>query len=83
MSIKDITVVITSFKSKDKIRNCLNSIDSECKVINVENSNDENYKKKIESEFNNVTCILSGKNLGYAKANNIGIKNAKTKLGTA
>ena len=79
MSIKDITVVITSFKSKDKIRNCLNSIDSECKVINVENSNDENYKKKIESEFNNVTCILSGKNLGYAKANNIGIMNAKTK----
>ena len=39
MSIKDITIVITSFKSEKKIKKCLNSIDKECKVINIENSN--------------------------------------------
>ena len=80
MSIKDITVVITSFKSEKKIRNCLNSIDKQCKVINVENSDSQDYKRKIEEEFKNVTCILSNENLGYGKANNIGLKKVTTKM---
>tara|TARA_B100000686_G_scaffold13988_1_gene13398 strand:- start:1600 stop:2433 length:834 start_codon:yes stop_codon:yes gene_type:complete len=79
MSTEDITVVITSFKSEKKIRNCLNSIDKQCRVINVENSNSQDYKQKIEEEFKNVKCILTGENLGYGKGNNIGLKAAKTK----
>ena len=79
MSIEDITVVITSFKSEKKIRNCLNSIDKQCNVINVENSGDQQYKKKIEEEFKNVKCILTGENLGYGTGNNIGLKEVKTK----
>ena len=79
MSIKDITIVITSFKSENKIRNCLNSINKQCSVINVENSNDQEYKQKIEEEFKNVECILTGENFGYGKANNIGLKKVKTK----
>ena len=79
MSIKDITVVITSFKSNEKIINCLNSINNQCKVIVVENSDDLKIKQKIENTFSNVQCILSGENFGYGKANNIGLKNVKTK----
>ena len=79
MSIKDIKKVITSFKSEKKIKKCLNSIDKECKVINVENSNNLNYREDIEKEFNNVKCILSGENIGYGRANNIGLKEVKTK----
>ena len=79
MSIKDITVVITSFKSEIKIRNCLNSIDKQCEVINVENSDNQDYKRKIEEEFKNVKCILTRQNFGYGKANNIGLKEVKTK----
>ena len=70
MSIEDITVIITSFKSNDKIINCLKSINNQCKVIVVENSNDTKIKQMIESQFNNVNCILSGANLGYGRANN-------------
>ena len=79
MSIKDITIVITSFKSDEIIRNCLNSIDRQYQVILVENSNDLEFKKNIEQEFSNVECILTGKNFGYGKANNIGLKKVKTK----
>tara|TARA_Y100000741_G_C18246457_1_gene555694 strand:- start:472 stop:1311 length:840 start_codon:yes stop_codon:yes gene_type:complete len=79
MSITDITVVITSFKSEEKIIGCLNSIDNQCKVILVENSNDTKIKEKIEKQFKNVDCILSGENLGYGKANNIGLKKVKSK----
>ena len=79
MSIKDITIVITSFRSDEKIKVCLNSINADCKVIIVENSNNIEFKKSIEEEFTNVECILTGENLGYGKANNIGLKKVKTK----
>ena len=79
MSIKDITIVITSFKSNEIIRNCLNSIDKQCKTILVENSSNVEFKKDVEREFGNVECILTGKNFGYGKANNIGLKKVKTK----
>ena len=79
MSIKDITIVITSFRSETQIRECLKYINGECNVINVENSDDKEYKNNIERDFKNVQCILGGGNLGYAKANNIGLKAIKTK----
>ena len=79
MSIKDITIVITSFKSDKIISNCLNSIGRQYRVILVENSNDFELKKNVEREFSNVECILTGKNFGYGKANNIGLKKVKTK----
>ena len=79
MSIKDITIVITSFKSDKIIRNCLNSIDRQYQVILVENSNNLELKKSVEREFSNVECILTGENFGYGKANNIGLKKVETK----
>ena len=78
MSITDITIVITSFKSDKIIRNCLNSIDRQYQIILVENSNDLELKKSVEREFSNVECILTGENFGYGKANNIGLKKVNT-----
>ena len=79
MSIKDLTVVIVTFNSEKKIRNCLNSIDKKIKVILVENSNNSEFTKNIEKEFDNVECILTGANLGYGKANNIALNKITTK----
>ena len=79
MSIKDITVVITSFRSSEKIKSCLNSIDRQCRILLVENSDDFEFKKKMEKEFDNVECIITGANLGYGKGNNIGLKKVTTK----
>ena len=79
MSIQDITVIITSFRSGTKIKNCIQSIDKQIRVILVENSNDIEFKKNIEKEFDNVECILTGSNLGYGRANNIGLKIVRTK----
>ena len=79
MSIKDITIVIASFKSEKKIKNCLNSIDKQVKVLVIENSNNLDFKENLEKEFNNVECVLAGANIGYGSANNIGLKKVKTK----
>ena len=79
MSIKDITIVIASFKSEKKIKNCLNSIDNQVKVLVIENSNNLSFKENLEKEFSNVECVLAGANIGYGSSNNIGLKKVKTK----
>ena len=79
MESKELTIVIVTFKSDEKIINCLKSISFNIPVIVVENSNNKNFKNKIENIFTNVNCILAGENKGYATANNIGLKSVKTK----
>ncbi len=79
MSNKDITAVITSFKSENKILNCIKSLGKNFQIIVIENSNDKKLKDKLEKDYPNLKCILSDKNLGYAKGNNLGLTHVKTK----
>ena len=79
MSPKELTVVIVTFKSEVKIFECLRSISDQADIIVVENSKNYELKKELESKFSNLRCILSGENLGYAAANNIGLRQVKTK----
>lgn len=79
MTYKDLTIIITTFKSEQKIRECLSSIDPKINIILIENSSSIEFKKDIESNFSNVSCELTNDNLGYGKANNIGLKKVKTK----
>ena len=51
MSYDKITVVINTFKSEDKIQQCLDSIKSNIKIIIVENSDDNTFKNKIEKNL--------------------------------
>ena len=80
MEIKELTIVIVTFKSEDKIFSCLDSIPENINTIIVENSNNLNFKNLIEKKYNNTKCILLGENKGYAFANNIGLNLVKTKF---
>ena len=79
MELDQLSVVIVTFRSEDKINSCLGSIPTNIPVILVENSNNVDFKKKIENQYPNVECILTGENNGYAVANNIGLSKVKTK----
>jgi GT2 family glycosyltransferase len=79
MESNELTIVTVTFKSEEKILNCLNSISNEIPVIVVENSNNEKFKDKIEKNYRNARCILTGENKGYSAANNVGLKLVKTK----
>ncbi len=72
---QNLSVVIVSFKSEHVIENCINSIDSEIEIVIIDNSNNDQFKKKIETKYKNVKCILSNENLGMGAGNNLGIKN--------
>ena len=79
MNNKDITAVITSFRSEKKITNCVKSLGKDINVIVIENSNDKKLKSQLEREYPNLKCILSNENLGYAKGNNLGLSLVKTR----
>ena len=72
---QNLSVIIVIYKSEHVIENCINSIDSEIEIIVVDNSNNDQLKKKIETKYKNVKCILSKKNLGMGAGNNLGIKS--------
>ena len=77
---KDITIIINTFNSDEKIFSCLDTIEGTFKILVIENSNNSNFKKRIENEYSNVTCELTKDNLGYAKGNNLGLSKVTTKF---
>ena len=72
---QNLSVIIVSYKSDHVIENCINSIDNQIEIIVIDNSNNDKFKKNIETKYKNVKCILSKENLGMGGGNNLGIKN--------
>lgn len=77
--ISKLTTVVIVTLNGSIIKKMLDSLSKRFKIIIVENSNKLNFKKKIEKKFKNTEVILTGENLGFAKANNIGLKKVRTK----
>ena len=80
MSKSDLTIVINTFNSDEKIYSCLDTIHSDYKILIIENSNNLQFKELIEKRYPNVTCELTGDNLGYAKGNNLGLSKVNSKF---
>jgi GT2 family glycosyltransferase len=79
MNIKNLTIIITTIKSENKIHSCLDSIPKDIEVLVIENSENMSFKTDLESKYLNVKCFLTGDNIGYAAANNIGLSKVNSK----
>ncbi len=79
MREEDITIVINTFNSDEKIFSCINSIDQNIKIIIIENSDNTKFKDNLEKKYKNVLCYLAEDNLGYAKGNNLGLSKVTTR----
>jgi len=75
---KNITFIITTFRSRNTIFDCLDSLSSECKKIIIENSNDESLMIEIKKRYQNLSYQIMPNNYGYGKANNFGIQQSDT-----
>ena len=75
---EEVELLTITYKSAHIINQSLSRISDKFKITIVENSNDTNFKKKIEN-MKNVKCILSGENLGFGKAFNLGAKTIDSK----
>ena len=73
-----ITVVIISFYSHHHILDRIREIGTSVPVVIVENSQDFELKKNLESIYPNVKVLIPPKNLGWGKAANFAIKEINT-----
>lgn len=80
--MKDISVIIVSWNGCSFLRGCLQSIrdcsgDSVLETIVIDNASTDGSSEMVRAEFPEVTLICSENNLGFAKANNLGLRHAK------
>jgi len=78
MFAEDFTFIITTFRSEKLINECLKDLPKKNKKIIIENSGNKNLKETIERNYDNIECYLMSENLGYGKANNVGIIKSNT-----
>ena len=74
-----VTLIFGAYYSHKHIYRICRKLNRKFKIIIVENSLDQNLKKKIENRYKNAKVIIPKKNIGLAASYNIGIKNSKTK----
>ena len=77
----DLSIIIVSWNAKMFLRNCLQSIFESVNSVNyeilvVDNDSSDGSPDMVKNEFPHVKLICNGDNLGFAKANNIGIKQS-------
>ena len=78
IGLDQITFVITTFKSEKIIFDCINELPNVSPKIIIENSRNNILKNDLENKFENLECFVMSENIGYGKANNIGISKSKT-----
>ena len=74
----DLSFIIVSWNARQYLKDCLTSIQEQtggysCEILVVDNDSCDGSPEMVESEFPNVRLVSTGENLGFAKANNVGI----------
>jgi len=77
----DISIIIVNMNTEDWLKKCLKSIaktkgDVSVEVIVVDNGSTDESEAVARSIFPDVIWLPQGENIGYVKANNVGMKAA-------
>lgn len=77
----DISIIIVSWNTRELLRACLHSIAEflaadQVQVIVVDNRSRDGSAEMVAREFPQVLLIESGDNLGFSRANNLGLAKA-------
>ena len=78
----DLSIIIVSFNTRELTSECIQSIIDNVKKINfeiivVDNDSKDDSVAYLKQYFPQVLLISSTQNLGFSKANNLGVKAAK------
>jgi len=74
----DLSIIIVNWNTQDILRDCLRSIyeqggERDIEVIVIDNASTDGSVEMVKKDFPQVTLIENSRNLGFARANNIGI----------
>ncbi len=77
----DLSIIIVSFNTKEFVKKCIDAIYKSdfCKryeIILVDNASSDGTAQYIRKRFPGVILVESDENLGFSKANNIGVKRS-------
>ena len=77
-----ISIVIVSWNAKEYLAECLESLQRDVyaghtETIVVDNASTDGSAEMVGRRFPNVTLVCNADNLGFAKANNIGIRRCR------
>lgn len=79
----DLSIIIISYNTKDLLLQCLGSIKENIskklsyETIVVDNNSSDESVEMVKKDFRQVNLIENKENLGFSKANNIGVKLAR------
>jgi GT2 family glycosyltransferase len=83
-----LSIVIVSWNVREDLRECLQSLlrdegsrleSGEIEIIVVDNASTDGTAGMVNLEFPRVKLLVNSQNLGYTKANNIGINHSRGK----
>ncbi len=80
----DISIAIVSYNTRDLLRACLLSLlarqadgEASLEVIVADNGSSDGSVEMVRTEFPSVQVIETGENLGFGRANNLALLNAR------
>ena len=79
INIENTTFIIVTYKSEKIIHNCLDSLPENSNKIVIENSQNLQLKKDLESSYKNLKVLIN-ENSGFGASNNLGIKRSNTQF---
>ena len=79
INIENTTFIIVTYKSEKIIHSCLDSLPENSNKIVIENSQNLQLKKNLESTYKNLKVIIN-ENSGFGASNNLGIKECNTQF---
>ena len=79
--VTNLSIVVVSWNTKKYMEECLTSLRTidgnlSAEIIVVDNASADGTPEMIRTQFPEVKLIETGANLGFAKGNNVGIKEA-------
>lgn len=74
-----VSIIIISYNTRELLRNCLKSIlenhpQFPFDILVVDNASTDESSEMVAAEFQSVRLIKNQNNVGFARANNQGIK---------
>ena len=79
INIENTTFIIVTYKSEKIVHSCLDSLPENSNKIVIENSQNLQLKKDLESAYKNLKVLIN-ENSGFGASNNLGIKKSNTQF---
>lgn len=80
MNEPKVTVVVVSYNTKEKLRQCIEAIEPEHEIIVIDNASTDGSPEMVRNNFPAVKLIQNQENRGFGAANNQGIEEARGEL---